>query len=98
VAPLALTVFVWIFLMNAMDLLPVDLLPVDRRRRRPGDRHPLHARGADGRPVGHDGAVGHVLLICICLQRQDQGRGRLGARAVLGARSATKWYLARSTS
>ncbi|MEZ5614613.1 MAG: F0F1 ATP synthase subunit A [Rhodocyclaceae bacterium] len=27
VAPLALTVFVWIFLMNAMDLIPVDLLP-----------------------------------------------------------------------
>ncbi|MBO7082073.1 MAG: F0F1 ATP synthase subunit A [Neisseriaceae bacterium] len=26
-SPLALTVFVWIFLMNAMDLLPVDLLP-----------------------------------------------------------------------
>ena len=27
VAPLALTVFVWIFLMNAMDLVPVDLIP-----------------------------------------------------------------------
>ena len=27
VAPLALTVFVWIFLMNAMDLLPLDLIP-----------------------------------------------------------------------
>ena len=27
VSPLALTVFVWIFLLNAMDLLPVDLLP-----------------------------------------------------------------------
>ncbi len=27
VAPLALTVFIWIFLMNVMDLLPVDLLP-----------------------------------------------------------------------
>ena len=27
VAPLALTVFVWIILMNAMDFLPVDLLP-----------------------------------------------------------------------
>ncbi len=27
VAPLALTVFIWIFLMNAMDLLPVDLIP-----------------------------------------------------------------------
>lgn len=28
IAPLALTVFVWILLMNAMDLLPVDLLPL----------------------------------------------------------------------
>jgi len=28
VAPLALTVFIWIFLMNAMDLLPLDLLPL----------------------------------------------------------------------
>jgi F-type H+-transporting ATPase subunit a len=28
VAPLALTVFVWIFLLNAMDLLPLDFLPV----------------------------------------------------------------------
>jgi F-type H+-transporting ATPase subunit a len=27
VAPLALTIFVWIFLLNAMDLLPLDLLP-----------------------------------------------------------------------
>lgn len=27
VAPLALTVFVWVFMLNAMDLLPVDLLP-----------------------------------------------------------------------
>ena len=28
VAPLALSVFVWVFLLNAMDLLPVDLLPL----------------------------------------------------------------------
>jgi F-type H+-transporting ATPase subunit a len=27
VAPLALVVFIWIFLLNAMDLLPVDLIP-----------------------------------------------------------------------
>ncbi|HBO12989.1 MAG TPA: F0F1 ATP synthase subunit A [Halieaceae bacterium] len=27
VAPLALTVFVWVFLMNLMDLIPVDLIP-----------------------------------------------------------------------
>jgi F-type H+-transporting ATPase subunit a len=28
VAPLALTVFIWVLLLNAMDLLPVDLLPL----------------------------------------------------------------------
>jgi F-type H+-transporting ATPase subunit a len=28
IAPLALTVFVWIILMNLMDLVPVDLLPI----------------------------------------------------------------------
>lgn len=28
IAPLALTIFCWIFLMNFMDLVPVDLLPV----------------------------------------------------------------------
>jgi len=27
IAPMALTVFVWIFLMNLMDLVPVDLIP-----------------------------------------------------------------------
>ncbi|MCC8366687.1 MULTISPECIES: F0F1 ATP synthase subunit A [Xenorhabdus] len=28
IAPLALTVFVWVFLMNALDLLPIDLIPL----------------------------------------------------------------------
>lgn len=28
IAPLALTIFVWIFLMNLMDLVPVDFLPI----------------------------------------------------------------------
>ncbi len=27
IAPMALTIFLWVFLMNLMDLLPVDLLP-----------------------------------------------------------------------
>lgn len=27
IAPLALTIFIWVFLMNCIDLLPVDLLP-----------------------------------------------------------------------
>lgn len=28
IAPIALTIFVWVFLMNFMDLIPVDLLPL----------------------------------------------------------------------
>ena len=28
IAPLALTVFVWVFLMNLMDLVPVDWIPM----------------------------------------------------------------------
>ena len=28
IAPLSLTIFMWVFLMNLMDLLPVDLLPL----------------------------------------------------------------------
>ncbi|VFP78383.1 ATP synthase subunit a [Candidatus Erwinia haradaeae] len=27
IAPLSLTIFVWVFLMNLMDILPIDLLP-----------------------------------------------------------------------
>ena len=48
-APLALTIFVWVFLMNAMDLLPLDLPGKDRRL----VRHPLLARGAHGRRQHH---------------------------------------------
>jgi F-type H+-transporting ATPase subunit a len=36
IAPLALTIFVWIFLMNALDLVPVDYIPAI-----------AHAMGAD---------------------------------------------------
>ncbi len=38
VAPLALTIFVWIFLMNLMDLVPVDWLP-ELAMLIAGDRH-----------------------------------------------------------
>lgn len=30
ITPLAITVFVWVFVMNAMDLIPVDFLPRPR--------------------------------------------------------------------
>jgi F-type H+-transporting ATPase subunit a len=28
IAPLAITIFIWVFVMNAMDIIPVDFLPV----------------------------------------------------------------------
>ena len=28
IAPLAITIFIWVFVMNAMDLIPVDFLPI----------------------------------------------------------------------
>ena len=28
IGPLALTIFIWVFLMNFMDILPVDILPM----------------------------------------------------------------------
>ena len=32
IAPLALTIFVWVFLMNLMDLVPVDFIPEAAKR------------------------------------------------------------------
>ena len=89
VAPLALTVFVWIFLLNAMDLLPVDLLPLIWEQIYGAAGHdPEHAYlrvvpTADlsitmGLSVG-------VLHPVPDLQRQDQGPRRLAARALRGA-------------
>ena len=74
VAPLALTVFVWIFLLNAMDLLPVDLLPWIWQRLQ-GKPRGLSARRADRRPVDHHGPVAGRADRLPGLQRQDQGAG-----------------------
>jgi F-type H+-transporting ATPase subunit a len=90
VAPLALTVFIWIFLMNAMDLLPVDLLPRKSgswhvRRRRPRPAPCLHARRADSRPQRHAWHVNRRTPPVLLLQHQDQGCRRLGARTLYRA-------------
>jgi F-type H+-transporting ATPase subunit a len=78
IAPLALTVFVWIFLMNAMDMLPVDLLPVLWQTAQ-GDSTPTCV-SCHRRPVHHAGPVDRRAGAVPDLQRQDQGHGRLGAR------------------
>jgi F0F1-type ATP synthase membrane subunit a len=71
VAPLALTVFVWIFLMNAMDLLPVDLLPPPC----------LHACRSNGRSLIFDGIVFERAHYLPLLLRENQRPGRLASRA-----------------
>ena len=61
VAPLALTVFVWVLLMNAMDFLPVDIVALDLRARLPpaqlapgADRRREHDLRARAVGVGAD--------------------------------------------
>lgn len=74
VAPLALTVFVWIFLMNAMDLLPVDLLPT-LWQTATGDHHAYMRVVATADLNGALGMSLGVLLICIWYNIKIKGFG-----------------------
>lgn len=79
VAPLALTIFVWIFALNAMDLLPLDLLPEIWKL----------IYGAAGHDVSHAylrsvptadlsvtmGMSVSVLLICLVYNVKNKGVG-----------------------
>jgi len=74
VAPLALTVFIWIFLMNSMDFLPVDLLP-SLWQAASGDHHAFlrvvptaDLNGTLGMSIG-------VLLVCIWYNIKIKGLG-----------------------
>lgn len=74
VAPLGLVLFVWIFLMNAMDLLPVDLLPLAWQAVT-GDHHALlRVVPTADLNVTLALAVG-VLLICIYYNIKIKGFG-----------------------
>ena len=74
VAPLALVVFVWIFLMNAMDMLPVDLLPV-LWQGATGDHHAyLRVVPTADLSVTMGLSVG-VLIVCIFYNIKIKGAG-----------------------
>ena len=74
VAPLALTVFLWIFLMNAMDLLPVDLLPW-LWQKITGDEHAyLRVVPTADLSITMGLSVG-VLLVCIIYNIKIKGAG-----------------------
>ena len=79
VAPLALTVFVWIFLMNAMDLLPVDLLPWIWQKiygATGGDPHHAYMRVVPTADLSVSlGLSVAVLLICLYYNVKIKGAG-----------------------
>ena len=89
VAPLALTVFVWIFLLNAMDLLPVDLLPYIGEHVF-GLEHLRVVPTADlsitmGLSLG-------VLVVCLIYNVKIKGAGGW-AHELIAAPFGDKWFL-----
>jgi F-type H+-transporting ATPase subunit a len=89
VAPLALTVFIWIFLMNAMDLLPVDLLP------KAGEMAGIHyMRVVPTADLSITMALSiTVLLICIYYNIKIKGAGGW-VHELFSAPFGAAWYLA----
>ena len=79
VAPLALTVFVWIFMMNAMDLLPVDLIPFIWERvygAAGGDPHHAYMRVVPTADLSITmGLSLAVLLVCLFYNVKIKGLG-----------------------
>ena len=76
VGPLALTVFVWIFLMNFMDMLPVDLLPQAWHSVAPGLGMEANLRVVPTADLSTTlGLSTSVLLICLFYNIKIKGIG-----------------------
>ena len=96
VAPLALTVFVWIFLLNAMDLLPVDLLPFIWEKiyaAMGGDPHHAYLRVVPTADLSVTmGLSLAVLLVCIYYNIKIKGAGGW-MHELFSAPFGDKWFL-----
>ncbi len=76
VSPLALTVFVWIFMLNAMDLLPVDLLPAIWHVAGPALGLPDYMRVVPSADLSITmGLSAGVLLVCLFYNVKIKGLG-----------------------
>ena len=94
VAPLALTVFVWIFLMNAMDLLPVDLLPTIWHSVAPAIGAKDYMRVVPTADLSVTmGLALAVLLICLYYNVKIKGAGGW-IHELISAPFGAAWYLA----
>jgi F-type H+-transporting ATPase subunit a len=92
VAPLALTIFVWIFMLNAMDLLPVDLLPWIWGLIH-GDPHHAYLRVVPTADLSVAmGMSVSVLLICLYYNVKIKGLGGW-IHELFTAPFGDKWFL-----
>ncbi|MFN4116867.1 MAG: F0F1 ATP synthase subunit A, partial [Inhella sp.] len=93
VSPLALTVFVWIFLMNFMDMLPVDLLPAIWHNVGPAMGQADYMRVVPTADLSTTlGLSCSVLLVCIFYNIKIKGVGGW-AHELIAAPFGDKWFL-----
>ncbi|MDP1957047.1 MAG: F0F1 ATP synthase subunit A [Rhodocyclaceae bacterium] len=93
VAPLALTVFVWIFLMNAMDMLPVDVLPALWHTAGPAMGYKDYMRVVPTADLSTTlGLSFSVLLICLFYSVKIKGLGGW-THELVAAPFGDKFYL-----
>ncbi|SDP70105.1 F-type H+-transporting ATPase subunit a [Rhodoferax sp. OV413] len=96
VAPLALTVFVWIFLMNGMDMLPVDILPKVWEHfyaSTGGDPHHAYMRVVPTADLSTTlGLSVSVLFVCLVYNIKIKGLGGW-AHELVAAPFGDHWFL-----
>lgn len=91
VAPLALTVFVWIFLMNAMDLLPVDLIPALWHGIAPAGKDYMRVVPTADLSITMGLSIG-VLITCLVYNVRIKGAGGW-IHELFAAPFGDKWFL-----
>ncbi len=93
VSPLALTVFVWIFLMNAMDMLPVDAIPALWHGAGPAMGYANYMRIVPTADVSTTlGLSSSVLLVCLVYNIKIKGIGGW-AHELIAAPFGDHWFL-----
>ena len=93
VAPLALTVFVWIFLMNAMDMLPVDLIPAIWHGAGPAMGFKDYMRVVPTADLSTTlGLSTSVLLVCLVYNIKIKGIGGW-SHELIAAPFGNHWFL-----
>jgi F-type H+-transporting ATPase subunit a len=93
VSPLALTVFIWIFLMNAMDLIPVDLIPLIWHTAGPAAGFADYMRVVPTADLSTTlGLSVSVLLVCLVYNVKIKGVGGW-FHELIAAPFGDRWFL-----